>query len=157
MCHIGPGLSSQCAQKSDRPLPRGQRKARDPADLGLWKRYSDRSALAELRSATSGFEAVFLTLFHSRVTGQQAGSLQGRTVAVLDLQQRTGDAVADRAGSGAAVMLAFALGTVPLLLAFAMLGALMPRAWTKYLRKLGAVLVTAMGLKMLLGGLLLLR
>ncbi len=59
--------------------------------------------------------------------------------------------------SGAAVMLAFALGTVPLLLAFAMLGALMPRAWTKYLRKLGAVLVTAMGLKMLLGGLLLLR
>lgn len=58
MCHIGPGLSSQCAQKSDRPLPRGQRKARDPADLGLWKRYSDRSALAELRSATSGFEAV---------------------------------------------------------------------------------------------------
>lgn len=61
------------------------------------------------------------------------------------------------AGSGAAVMLAFALGTVPLLLAFAMLGALIPRAWTKYLRKLGAVLVTAMGLKMLLGGLLLLR
>lgn len=61
------------------------------------------------------------------------------------------------AGSGAAVMLAFALGTVPLLLAFAMLGALMPRAWTKYLRKLGAVFVTAMGLKMLLGGLLLLR
>ena len=61
------------------------------------------------------------------------------------------------AGSGAAVMLAFALGTVPLLLAFAMLGALMPRAWTKYLRKLGAVLVTALGLKMLLGGLLLLR
>lgn len=61
------------------------------------------------------------------------------------------------AGSGAAVMLAFAVGTVPLLLAFAMLGALMPRAWTKYLRKLGAVLVTAMGLKMLLGGLLLLR
>lgn len=61
------------------------------------------------------------------------------------------------AGSGTAVMLAFALGTVPLLLAFAMLGALMPRAWTKYLRKLGAVLVTAMGLKMLLGGLLLLR
>ena len=61
------------------------------------------------------------------------------------------------AGSGAAVMLAFALGTVPLLLAFAMLGVLMPRAWTKYLRKLGAVLVTAMGLKMLLGGLLLLR
>ena len=37
---------------------RGQRKARDPADLGLWKRYSDRSALAELRSATGGLETV---------------------------------------------------------------------------------------------------
>ena len=58
---------------------------------------------------------------------------------------------------GALLMLSFALGTVPLMLLFASLGALMPRTWTKYLRKLGAVLVTAMGLKMLLAGLLLLR
>ena len=50
-----------------------------------------------------------------------------------------------------------ALGTVPLMLLFASLGALLPRGWTKYLRKLGAVLVTSMGLKMLIGGLLLLR
>ena len=44
----------------------GQRKARDPADLGLWKRYWNISALAELRRATSGFEAVlreFLSCF----------------------------------------------------------------------------------------------
>ena len=61
------------------------------------------------------------------------------------------------AGKGALLMLAFALGTVPLMLLFASLGALMPRRWTKYLRKLGAVLVTAMGAKMLLSGLLLLR
>ena len=61
------------------------------------------------------------------------------------------------AGKGALLMLAFALGTVPLMLLFASLGALMPRSWTKYLRKLGAVLVTAMGAKMLLAGLLLLR
>ena len=58
---------------------------------------------------------------------------------------------------GALLMLAFALGTVPLMLLFASLGALLPRGWTKYLRKLGAVLVTSMGLKMLIGGLLLLR
>ena len=58
---------------------------------------------------------------------------------------------------GALLMLAFALGTVPLILLFASLGALLPRGWTKYLRKLGAVLVTSMGLKMLIGGLLLLR
>ncbi len=49
------------------------------------------------------------------------------------------------------------LGTVPLMLLFASLGALLPRGWTKYLRKLGAVLVTSMGLKMLIGGLLLLQ
>ena len=61
------------------------------------------------------------------------------------------------AGKGALLMLAFALGTVPLMLLFASLGAIMPRSWTKYLRKLGAVLVTAMGAKMLLAGLLLLR
>ena len=61
------------------------------------------------------------------------------------------------AGNGALLMLAFALGTVPLMLLFAYLGALLPRGWTKYLRKLGAVLVTSMGLKMLIGGLLLLR
>ena len=58
---------------------------------------------------------------------------------------------------GALLMLAFALGTVPLILLFASLGALLPRGWTKYLRKLGAVLITSMGLKMLIGGLLLLR
>ena len=60
------------------------------------------------------------------------------------------------AAKGALLMLAFALGTVPLMLLFASLGALLPRSWTKYLRKLGAVLVTSMGLKMLIGGLLLL-
>ena len=61
------------------------------------------------------------------------------------------------AGKGALLMLAFALGTVPLMLLFASLGAFMPRSWTRYLRKLGAVLVTAMGAKMLLAGLLLLH
>ena len=61
------------------------------------------------------------------------------------------------AGNGALLMLAFSLGTVPLMLLFASLGALLPRGWTKYLRKLGAVLVTSMGLKMLICGLLLLQ
>ena len=61
------------------------------------------------------------------------------------------------AGNGALLMLAFSLGTVPLMLLFASLGALLSRGWKKYLRKLSAVLVTSMGLKMLIGGLLLLR
>ncbi len=52
-------------------------------------------------------------------------------------------------------MLTFSLGTVPLMLLLASLGALLPRGWTKDLHKLGAVLVTSMGLKMLIGALLL--
>ena len=62
-----------------------------------------------------------------------------------------------RAGKGALLMLAFALGTVPLMQLFASFGALLLHGWTKYLRKLGAVLVTSMGLKMLICGLLLLQ
>lgn len=59
----GTATSAPVCQASARKNPiarslRGQRKARDPANLGLWKRYSDRSALAELRRATGGFEAV---------------------------------------------------------------------------------------------------
>lgn len=54
---------------------------------------------------------------------------------------------------GAASMLAFALGTVPLLASFAALGAFIPRKWNKYMLKAGAVLVTAMGAKMLIVGL----
>lgn len=54
---------------------------------------------------------------------------------------------------GAGSMLAFALGTVPLLLAFGAFGAFMPRKWNKYLVKASAVLITAMGAKMLIAGL----
>lgn len=54
---------------------------------------------------------------------------------------------------GAGSMLAFALGTVPLLLVFGAFGAFIPRKWNKYLVKASAVLVTAMGAKMLIAGL----
>ena len=57
------------------------------------------------------------------------------------------------AGRGALIMLAFALGTVPLMLLFGSLGSLIPRKYMKYMIKLSAVLVTAFGIKMLLGGL----
>lgn len=56
-------------------------------------------------------------------------------------------------GRGALVMLVFALGTVPLMLLFGSLGSLLPRRYMKYMIKLSAVLVTAFGIKMLLGGL----
>lgn len=57
--------------------------------------------------------------------------------------------------SGAAAMLAFSLGTVPLMLLFGALNSFVPRKWMKYMLKLSAVLVTAMGIKMLLNGLVL--
>ena len=40
----------------------------------------DRLSLGELGSATGGFEAVFLTLFHSRVTGQEACRFQSGAI-----------------------------------------------------------------------------
>ena len=57
---------------------------------------------------------------------------------------------------GAETMLAFSLGTVPLMLMFGSLGSLIPQRWMKYMLKLSAVLVTAMGVKMLIRGILLL-
>ena len=59
---------------------------------------SERSALAELRSAAGGFETVLLALFHSRVTGQETGGLECGTIALIENDEGTGDAVADGAG-----------------------------------------------------------
>lgn len=55
---------------------------------------------------------------------------------------------------GALVMLCFALGTVPLMLLFSSLGAIIKPRHMKYMLKLSAVLVTAFGIKMLINGLL---
>ena len=48
-----------------------------PGFLGILK---SRSALAELRSAAGGFEAVLLAFLHSRVAGQETGGLQSGAV-----------------------------------------------------------------------------
>ena len=61
------------------------------------------------------------------------------------------------AGSGSAVqgaltMLAFALGTVPLMVAFGSFGSLLPRTWTKYAVGASAALVLAFGASMTLNG-----
>ena len=74
-----------------RKIPRG-RKVR---------RGSDRQklSLGELGSAAGCFESVFLTLFHSRVTGQEPGLLQDRTeLLAVKLNQSSGQSVADSAG-----------------------------------------------------------
>ena len=55
-------------------------------------------SLAELWCATSGFETVFLSFLHSRVTGQVAGFFEDRSVLRICLEQSAGDAVADRSG-----------------------------------------------------------
>ena len=52
----------------------------------------------ELRRATSRFKTVFLTLFHSRVTGQESSLLEGGTEFCIVLKQSAGQAMADCAG-----------------------------------------------------------
>ena len=58
---------------------------------------SCRLSLAELRSATSGFEAVLLALLHTRIAGQEASLLQSSAVLIALLQQGAAQAVADSA------------------------------------------------------------
>lgn len=53
---------------------------------------------------------------------------------------------------GAKIMLMFSLGTVPLMFVFGALNSFIPKKYTKYMLKLSAVLVTALGIKMLLNG-----
>jgi len=55
-------------------------------------------ALAELGCASCGFEAVFLTLFHSRVTSEEARCLQGCAEALVDKQESSRYSVTDCAG-----------------------------------------------------------
>ena len=55
----------------------------------------EKLSLGELRSAAGCFEAVFLTLFHSRVTSQEAGFLEYRAQLCVEQQQCAGKAVAD--------------------------------------------------------------
>src|SRR5690606_24249469 len=55
------------------------------------------SALAVLRRLAGLLEAVLLPLLGPRVTGQEAGLLQRRTVIGVDLHQRAGDRQAQRA------------------------------------------------------------
>src|SRR5699024_577878 len=63
---------------------------------GFLSCFELKSALAELRSTTGGFEAVLLSLLHSRVAGQETSSLEGRTILIrICLQQGTRDAVTD--------------------------------------------------------------
>ena len=80
-----------------------------------WKK----SSLGELRRASCRFEAVFFPFFHTRVTGEEPGLLENGAQFGVELEQRSGKAVADRAGlAGDAaagdgaddVELAFALG-----------------------------------------------
>ena len=56
------------------------------------------------------------------------------------------------AARGALVMLAFSLGTVPLLFLFGALQSFLPRGWMKYIVKGSAVLVVTLGLSMLVKG-----
>lgn len=57
------------------------------------------------------------------------------------------------AAKGALAMLAFGLGTMPLMLIFGALNSFVPAKWAKYMLRASAMLVCAMGIKMLINGL----
>src|SRR3712207_4908697 len=60
-----------------------------------------RSALRVLRRLAGLLEPVLLALGDARVTGEEAGLLEGRTVLGVDLDERAGDRQAQRAGLAA--------------------------------------------------------
>ena len=62
-------------------------------------------------------------------------------------------ASAGSAPGGAAAMLAFGLGTQPLMLLFGSVGKFLPRKYNKYILRAGAVLITALGLQLVFKGL----
>src|SRR4051794_3628690 len=62
-----------------------------------WVAPEARSALAVLRGLAGLLEAVLLPLRGARVTGQEAGLLEGRAVIGVDLDERTGDRETQRA------------------------------------------------------------
>ena len=63
----------------------------------LQKEYV-RLTLAELRSATCGFETVLLPLLHSGVTGQEAGLLEDGAQLGIVLEQSPGQTMTESAG-----------------------------------------------------------
>ena len=67
------------------------------APCGVWIVYCCiRLTFGELRSSTSCFETVFLTLFHSRVTSQESCALEYRSVVSVCLKKCSCDTVTDR-------------------------------------------------------------
>ena len=56
------------------------------------------SALAELRRAAGGFEAVLFALLHAGIAGEVTGSLELSAVVLIQLEQGAGNAVTDGAG-----------------------------------------------------------
>ena len=64
---------------------------------GFLSCFELKSALAELRSTTGGFEAVFFTLLHARVTGKETSLFDGGLELLVCLYQRAGNAMADGA------------------------------------------------------------
>ena len=56
-------------------------------------------SLGELGRSAGRFEAVFFTLLHARVAGEETGGLlRWRAVRLVDQQEGAGDAVTDGAG-----------------------------------------------------------
>lgn len=62
---------------------------------GFLSCFELKSALAELRSTTGGFEAVFLSFLHTRVSGKESSLLQNGSEIAVYLKQSSGNTVSD--------------------------------------------------------------
>ena len=77
----------------------GETKSRRPSWAAALPYTSCRiSALAELRRAAGGLEAVFLAFLHTGIAGQETGLLQDGAVILAGQQQGPSNAVAQGAG-----------------------------------------------------------
>src|SRR5690606_37161065 len=98
----GPGGTHGERVRRPQEAPRVRRESAKSEARGaplLWVRQgSKRLALAELEATTRASAAVLLALDGARVAGEIAGVLEGRAGLGVDLEDRAGDAEADRAG-----------------------------------------------------------
>ena len=104
-------------------------------------------ASSSLRSSAVGARG--RKRFGPLVVGLATGLMPcGALAAMWLFAMSTGSAL-----SGALSMLAFAAGTVPAMLLLGSFSSLVPRRWLRYLLRVGAILVMAMGLSMAIKGL----
>src|SRR5437588_9474042 len=101
-----PGTDSQRATAARASLSassavrKSPARPRTPSVPKSWRATGRRSALGELRPLTRLLESGLLALLDARIAREEAAALELAAQVGVSLQQRTGDAVTQRAGLG---------------------------------------------------------